>query len=74
MWLDPLGPRKVLEYSKKFGLIINRTKDELEKKLDKISPKTLADRLKEQENADIIKRESFAVMPLIKWVSFRDAQ
>jgi predicted transcriptional regulator of viral defense system len=29
MWLDPLGPRKVLEYSKKYGLIINRTKDEL---------------------------------------------
>ncbi len=29
MWLDPLGPKKVLEYSKKYGLIINRTKDEL---------------------------------------------
>ncbi|MCZ7362267.1 MAG: hypothetical protein O8C58_02845 [Candidatus Methanoperedens sp.] len=29
MWLDPIGPKKVLEYSKKYGLIINRTKDEL---------------------------------------------
>jgi predicted transcriptional regulator of viral defense system len=29
MWLDPLGPKKVLEYSKKYGLMINRTKDEL---------------------------------------------
>ncbi|MDW7733663.1 MAG: type IV toxin-antitoxin system AbiEi family antitoxin [Methanolobus sp.] len=29
MWLDPLGPKKVIEYSKKYGLIINRTKDEL---------------------------------------------
>jgi len=29
MWLDPLGPKKVMEYSKKYGLIINRTKDEL---------------------------------------------
>ncbi|KPQ41050.1 MAG: hypothetical protein MPEBLZ_04404, partial [Candidatus Methanoperedens nitroreducens] len=29
MWLDPLGPKEVLEYSKKYGLIINRTKDEL---------------------------------------------
>ncbi len=68
--------------------------NELEKKLDKISPKTLADRLKELENANIIKRESFAeipprveysltkeggelrdaVMPLIKWISHRDAQ
>lgn len=29
MWLDPLGPKKALEYSKKYGLIINRTEDEL---------------------------------------------
>ncbi len=29
MWLDPLGPKKVLEYSKKYGLMINRTRDEL---------------------------------------------
>ena len=29
MWLDPNGPKKALEYSKKFGLIINRTKKEL---------------------------------------------
>jgi predicted transcriptional regulator of viral defense system len=29
MWLDPLGPKKALEYSKKYGLIINRTEEEL---------------------------------------------
>jgi len=29
MWLDPIGPKKVMEYSKKYGLIINRKKDEL---------------------------------------------
>lgn len=29
MWLDPLGPRKVLGYSKKYGLIINRTNKEM---------------------------------------------
>jgi predicted transcriptional regulator of viral defense system len=29
MWLDPNGPKKALEYSKEYGLIINRTKDEL---------------------------------------------
>lgn len=29
MWLDPLGPKKVIGYSKKYGLLINRTKDEL---------------------------------------------
>lgn len=29
MWLDPLGPRKVLDYSNKYGLIINRTKEQL---------------------------------------------
>jgi hypothetical protein len=29
MWLDPLGPKTVLEYSKKYGLMINRMKDEL---------------------------------------------
>ncbi len=28
-WLDPLGPKRVLEYSKKYGLMINRTKKEL---------------------------------------------
>ncbi len=88
--------------SKKWALLIisaigNNQKlryNELEKKLDKISPKTLADRLKELENTNIIKRETFAeipprveysltkegaelrdaVMPLIKWVSLRDAQ
>ncbi len=29
MWFDPLGPKKVLEYSNKYGLMINRTRDEL---------------------------------------------
>lgn len=29
MWLDPLGPKRVLEYSKKYGLMINRKKEEL---------------------------------------------
>lgn len=29
MWLDPLGPKKVLGYSKKYGLLINRRKEEL---------------------------------------------
>jgi len=29
MWLDPIGSKKILEYSKKYGLIINRTKKEL---------------------------------------------
>lgn len=29
MWLDPLGPRKTVGYSKEYGLIINRTKEEL---------------------------------------------
>jgi predicted transcriptional regulator of viral defense system len=29
MWLDPLGPKKALEYSAKYGLMINRTKEEL---------------------------------------------
>ncbi len=29
MWLDPLGPKKVLGYSKKYGLIINRSDKEL---------------------------------------------
>lgn len=28
-WLDPSGPKKAIEYSKEYGLIINRTKDEL---------------------------------------------
>jgi len=36
---------------------------ELGKKLGQISPKTLADRLKELENASLIKRESFAEIP-----------
>ena len=29
MWLDPLGPRKALGYSKKYGLTVNRRDDEL---------------------------------------------
>ncbi|MGH9991109.1 MAG: type IV toxin-antitoxin system AbiEi family antitoxin domain-containing protein [Nitrososphaera sp.] len=29
MWLDPLGPKKVIEYSRKYGLIINRSEKEL---------------------------------------------
>ncbi|MGI0088612.1 MAG: type IV toxin-antitoxin system AbiEi family antitoxin domain-containing protein [Nitrosotalea sp.] len=29
MWLDPIGPKKVLDYAKKYGLIINRTKKDL---------------------------------------------
>jgi predicted transcriptional regulator of viral defense system len=29
MWLDPLGPKKVLRYSKKYGLILNRSDKEL---------------------------------------------
>lgn len=29
MWLDPNGPKKAIEYSKEYGLIINRTKKEL---------------------------------------------
>lgn len=29
MWFDPNGPKKPLEYSKKFGLIINRSKKDL---------------------------------------------
>ncbi len=37
--------------------------NELEKKLSEISPKTLADRLKELENASLIKRETFAEIP-----------
>lgn len=28
-WLDPLGPKKALTYSREYGLAINRTKDEL---------------------------------------------
>ncbi len=57
--------------SKKWALLIisaigNNQKlryNELEKKLGEISPKTLADRLKELENASLIKRESFAEIP-----------
>lgn len=37
--------------------------NELEKKLDGISPKTLADRLRELEDVNIIKREAFAEIP-----------
>ena len=29
MWLDPLGPKKALEYSAKYGVMINRTEKEL---------------------------------------------
>jgi predicted transcriptional regulator of viral defense system len=29
MWLDPIGPKKILEYSKKYGLMINRTKKDM---------------------------------------------
>jgi DNA-binding HxlR family transcriptional regulator len=57
--------------SKKWALLIisaigNNQKlrySELEKKLGEISPKTLADRLKELENANLIKREAFAEIP-----------
>ncbi len=57
--------------SKKWALLIisiigNNQKlrySELEKKLGEISPKTLADRLKELENASLIKREAFAEIP-----------
>ena len=28
-WLDPLGPKRVLKYSKEYGLMVNRTKREL---------------------------------------------
>jgi len=56
--------------SKKWALLIisaigNNRKlryNELEKKL-KISPKTLADRLKELERTGLIKRETFAEIP-----------
>ncbi len=57
--------------SKKWALLVisaigNNQKlryNELEKKLGEISPKTLADRLKELESANIIKREAFAEIP-----------
>ncbi len=57
--------------SKKWALLIisaigNNQKlrySELEKKLGEISPKTLADRLKELENASLIRRETFAEIP-----------
>ncbi len=57
--------------SKKWALLIisaigNNKKlryNELQKKLGEISPKTLADRLKELENANLIKREAFAEIP-----------
>jgi DNA-binding HxlR family transcriptional regulator len=57
--------------SKKWALLIisavgNNQKlrySELEKKLGEISPKTLADRLKDLENANLIKRETFAEIP-----------
>lgn len=56
--------------SKKWALLIisaigNNRKlryNELEKKLE-ISPKTLADRLKELESTGLIKRETFAEIP-----------
>ncbi len=57
--------------SKKWALLVisaigNNQKlryNELEKKLEGISPKTLADRLKELEKASIIKRETFDEIP-----------
>ncbi len=57
--------------SKKWALLIisaigNNQKlrySELEKKLGEISPKTLADRLKELDDAKIVKREAFAEIP-----------
>ena len=57
--------------SKKWALLIisaigNNQKmryRELEKKLGEISPKRLADSLKELESASLIKRESFAEIP-----------
>jgi DNA-binding HxlR family transcriptional regulator len=57
--------------SKKWALLIisaigNNQKlryNELEKKLGEISPKTLADRLKELQGAGLIKRETFAEIP-----------
>ena len=48
------------------GTIGNQRKirfNELMKELAGISPKTLADRLKEQEKAGLIKREAFAEIP-----------
>jgi DNA-binding HxlR family transcriptional regulator len=36
---------------------------ELEQKMEGISPKTLSDRLKELEKANLIKRETFAEIP-----------
>lgn len=48
------------------GMIGNHQKlrfSEIMKKLGKISPKTLADRLKELEMAGLIKREAFAEIP-----------
>ncbi len=48
------------------GTIGNQKKirfNELMKELAGISPKTLADRLKEQEKAGLIKREAFAEIP-----------
>jgi predicted transcriptional regulator of viral defense system len=29
MWLDPIGPRRSLGYSKRWGLMLNRSKEEL---------------------------------------------
>ncbi len=57
--------------SKKWAILIisaigNNQKlryNELEKKLGEIGPKTLSDRLKELENANLIKREAFAEIP-----------
>src|SRR3989337_287974 len=68
-WCSSEGIMGIL--SKKWALLIisaigNNQKmrySELEKKLGEISPKTLADRLKELESASLIKRESFAEIP-----------
>ena len=57
--------------SKKWALLIisaigNNQKlryNEIEKKLGEISSKTLSDRLKELENASLIKKEIFAEVP-----------
>jgi DNA-binding HxlR family transcriptional regulator len=57
--------------SKKWALLIIATignhhklrYNELRKKLGEISPKTLADRLKELEGEGLIKREAFAEIP-----------
>ena len=47
----------------KFDSRRNCNKNELEKKLVDVGPKTLSDRLKELENANLIKRQAFAEIP-----------